>query len=176
MTTAETPVNGHVATLPRLAWQSPSGYYRVVITDSGPSSALCTDPELAVGTYWSLERRDGMDLMGAPRWTAVDRASEPSVWRNAFGELAATFGVFGAHAGGGAVMTTEEMAYVAFRPCGCPVMATMEECRDAAREVARAIRRGERVEHMTVEAVRALTWRGCDQCRPSRTQQRERAL
>jgi len=61
-----------------------------------------------------------------------------------------------------------EQAYVAFRACGCPVMATMETCRDAGREVAKAIRKGERVERMTAEAVRALSWKGCEVCRPAK--------
>jgi hypothetical protein len=99
MTTTETPVNGHVATLPRLAWLSPSGYYRVVITGDGPESVLnqLYKPNAAanvIGSYWCLERRDGTDLMGTHRWTAVDRNAEPSIWREAFRELAAAFGVF----------------------------------------------------------------------------------
>lgn len=54
------------------------------------------------------------------------------------------------------------LAYASFKDCGCLSMITVdrpEYARAVAKEVAAAIRKGERVEHLTVAAARLLPWR-----------------
>lgn len=52
--------------------------------------------------------------------------------------------------------------YVSWKPCGCLAMAVVDEAEHAnlvATEVARAIRRGERIERLPVETVRTMDWK-----------------
>jgi hypothetical protein len=85
--------------LPRLAWTSHMGSYRMVITTGGPSSAMnqltsLDDAHYVPGSYWVLEVRDGYDMLGKCRWRTVDRNGDPGIWRDAFRELAAEKGLF----------------------------------------------------------------------------------
>ena len=65
-----------------------------------------------------------------------------------------------------------EQCYVALKDCGCLVMATMEHCRDAGREVGRAIRDGYAVERVDPERVRDGTIpMRCDVCHPPKASQ-----
>lgn len=62
---------------------------------------------------------------------------------------------------------SEEMAYVGRKPCGCLSFAAVDSednRRMCAQESSAAIRRGEAVERVTVEAVRAMRW-NCDEHR-----------
>ena len=64
-----------------------------------------------------------------------------------------------------------DMAYIARRPCGCIVIAIVDEPRhakDTAKDVAKAIRQGYAVERVTIEVVRAGPWE-CSVCRPPKT-------
>jgi hypothetical protein len=53
-------------------------------------------------------------------------------------------------------VTAAEHAYVGTKPCGCITLIVMEQCRDAGREVARAIKAGDAINRMSVEAVRQI--------------------
>lgn len=75
------------------------------------------------------------------------------------------------------------MAYVGKKPCGCVTFAAVisERSRDlAAKESAKAIRRGETVERVTVEAVRSMEFRCADhrtpQPRPKRPHPQQMAM
>jgi len=53
------------------------------------------------------------------------------------------------------------MSYVARKPCGCFAMAVVDNPdhkRDVAKEVAKAIRRGETVTRVPSEDVRTMDW------------------
>lgn len=55
------------------------------------------------------------------------------------------------------VLPTDKMSYIARKPCGCIVMATidnLEHRRDVAKEVAKAIRQGYIIERVTADYVR----------------------
>jgi hypothetical protein len=57
-------------------------------------------------------------------------------------------------------VTKDEMAYAAFKDCGCLVAAIMKRCprSDVAKEIASWARSGYRIEHLTVETVREASW------------------
>jgi hypothetical protein len=58
-------------------------------------------------------------------------------------------------------MSDSAMAYVARKPCGCVVAATVDEPRhakDVAKSIAKWVRAGDAVERMTVGEARALPW------------------
>lgn len=86
--------------MPRQVWRSKSGSYRLILTTSGPTSALNRvspldgSPDLPLGTCWVLECKDGEDTLGGQRWRVVDSNGEPSRWRDVFRELAAERGLF----------------------------------------------------------------------------------
>lgn len=70
------------------------------------------------------------------------------------------------------------MAYISRKPCGCLVMASVDDPKHAdatAREVAKAIRQGEKVERVTVEFVREMRWR-CDDHSKAAPAQKQAAL
>jgi hypothetical protein len=59
-------------------------------------------------------------------------------------------------------MTDEYMSYIATKECGCLTMAAVdspENKKVVAREVAKAIRMGEKVERVTCEHVRTMEWK-----------------
>ena len=54
------------------------------------------------------------------------------------------------------------MSYVARKPCGCVTMAIVDNpahAKDTAKEISKAIRLGETVDRLPVEAVRAMPWK-----------------
>ena len=69
------------------------------------------------------------------------------------------------------LMTTDEsMTYVGRKSCGCVTMLvldTPERRPEAAREVAKVIRLGEKLEHLTSDEVRKMPWK-CDEHRSAR--------
>jgi len=57
--------------------------------------------------------------------------------------------------------TADVPAYIAYKPCGCVVMIATDEpqwAADNAKEVAKCIRAGYRVEHTTVGFCRTVEW------------------
>lgn len=61
-------------------------------------------------------------------------------------------------------MSEPEQSYVSKKSCGCFGIVVMEREHEAPKMVAAAMKRGETVERMTVEAVRAAPFR-CDEHR-----------
>lgn len=82
-----------VLPLPRVAWLSQGGGYRLVITDNGPSNALTAIYDGPSHRFWALEVIDGYDLLGEQRWRSLDRNNDQRHWHYAFREIAAEMGL-----------------------------------------------------------------------------------
>jgi hypothetical protein len=73
-------------------------------------------------------------------------------------------------------ISSEGMAYVGRRPCGCCEMAVAdirEHPRDTAKEVAKAVRRGLSVERVTNDWVRRESVWSCDVCTPKSSKKKK---
>ena len=60
---------------------------------------------------------------------------------------------------------SERMAYVAWMDCGCLGMATVDEpvhAKSNAKVIAEHVRYGHRIERVTVDEARAMTWASSD--------------